>query len=146
MAESQPQQPDVQDDGDKAEAVADKIGPKEDGAVDDVPSAPADSDDDPNKLQPNAGNGADLDNYRWTQTLQEVEIKVPLDIVVKSKDCIVEFKKKSLKVGLKGRDFIIDGELYNEIKPLECFWTITSAKGKFNHCRGYRQLLPTICS
>ncbi|PBC30343.1 Nuclear migration protein nudC [Apis cerana cerana] len=27
-----------------------------------------------NKLRPNSGNGADLPNYRWTQTLQDLEI------------------------------------------------------------------------
>lgn len=111
-------------------------GDQESAPTDDQEGSPtvptiSDSDDDPNKMAPNAGNGADLEKYRWTQTLQEVEIKVPLDIVIKSRDCIVEFKKRSLKVGLKGRELIIDGELYNEIKPLDCFWTIATGKGLF---------------
>lgn len=43
-----------------------------------------------NKLTPNEGNGCDLENYRWTQTLQDLEIHVtfpgldfPLHVVLK---------------------------------------------------------------
>lgn len=34
-------------------------------------------DDDPKekgKLKPNSGNGCDLPNYKWTQTLEEIEV------------------------------------------------------------------------
>lgn len=76
------------------------------------------------KLKPNEGNGADLPNYRWTQTLSEVEVRVPLPMKVKSRDLVVNVALKHLTLGLKGHPPIIDGELFRRVKPEESFWTL----------------------
>ncbi len=89
---------------------------KEDGDEED--------EDDKGKMKPNAGNGADLPNYKWTQTLEEIELKVPLPIAVKARDVVVEIKKTHLKVGLKNQAPIIDGDLNKEIKIEGCTWVL----------------------
>lgn len=77
------------------------------------------------KLKPNAGNGCDLENYRWTQTLQEVELRVPFKVAaLKSRDVVVNITKKTLKVGLKNQTPVIDGELCADIKTDDSLWTI----------------------
>ena len=80
--------------------------------------------DEKGKMKPNAGNGADLPSYKWTQTLEEIELRVPLPMAVKSRDVVVDWQKQNLKVGLKGHPPIIDGELDATIKVDESAWVL----------------------
>lgn len=80
--------------------------------------------DDKGKMKPNAGNGADLANYKWTQTLEEIELRVPLPMAVKSRDVVFDLQKKHLKIGLKGHPLIIDGELDAVVKVEESAWVL----------------------
>lgn len=99
--------------------------------VPDVPVAGSGDDEDEqdkNKMAPNAGNGADLDAYKWVQTLGDIEVRVPLPISVKGRDCVVTFTKKKLEIGLKGKPLIIDGELEHEIKTEESFWVLSEGR------------------
>ncbi|KAK9914489.1 hypothetical protein M0R45_038264 [Rubus argutus] len=76
------------------------------------------------KKVPNKGNGLDLEKYSWTQSLQEVNIIIPVPAGTKSRDIVYDAKKNYLKVGLKGQPLIIDGELFQSIKPDDCLWSI----------------------
>ncbi|CAH0382175.1 unnamed protein product [Bemisia tabaci] len=82
--------------------------------------------DDKGKLAPNAGNGCDLPNYSWTQTLSEIELRVPFKVPfkLKTRDLIVKIQKRHLEVGIKGQPPVINGELECEIKLEESTWVL----------------------
>lgn len=101
-----------------------------DSAKQDKESEDEEDEDSKGKLKPNAGNGADLDKYRWVQTLADIDLYIPtgLKVPLKSRDIIVEFTQSRLKVALKGHPPIIDDEMPNKVKVEECYWTLEDKK------------------
>ncbi|GMH19695.1 hypothetical protein Nepgr_021536 [Nepenthes gracilis] len=95
---------------------------------------------------PNRGNGLDLEKYSWTQSLQEVNVNVPVPPGTKSRFIACDIKKNHLKVGIKGQPPIIDGELYQSVKPDDCYWSLEDQKSisilltKHNQMEWWRSL------
>lgn len=122
----------------EAEAKIVEVTDEEALAIQNIEKAPVsmpieETDDDKadiGKLQPNDGNGCNLETYQWTQTLEEVEIKIPFNTTfdLKSRDVVVNIAKKHLKVGLKGKPLIIDGEICAEVKLEDSVWVLQDGK------------------
>eukprot|EP00250_Pteridium_aquilinum_P002149 c12351_g1_i1 orf=87-1139(+) len=79
-------------------------------------------------VKPNAGNGADHDNYSWTQTLSEATVQIPVPPGTKSRSITCEIKKKQLTAGLKGQPPVLKGELYAPVVTDDCFWSLEDGK------------------
>lgn len=62
--------------------------------------------------------------YAWKQQLDIVEISVPVPQGTKGRDLTIELKKRKIKVALKGKDAILEGELAKDIKEEDSTWTI----------------------
>ena len=100
-------------------------------------------------LKPNLGNGANMPTYSWTQTLADVEVRVPFDVSfkIKSKDCDVSISKTKIKVGLKGHPPVLEGDLPHTIQPDESTWLLEDNKAlvlafeKVNKMEWWTQIL-----
>lgn len=62
--------------------------------------------------------------YSWRQELVDVDLIVPIPKGTRAKGLDVVIAKKKLKVGLKGQEPILEGELSKEIKVDDSTWTI----------------------
>lgn len=94
--------------------------------LDEVANAKPDEDDQkPKGIPPNKGNGGDYEHYTFTQTLSEVEVRVPLPVSnVKGKMLDVDIQIEKMKIGMKGKEPIMNGALWAKIKHEDSFWTI----------------------
>ncbi|KAF2476549.1 CS-domain-containing protein [Lindgomyces ingoldianus] len=69
--------------------------------------------------------------YRWTQTIKDVDVTIPIDLKYKGRDLDVKLSKTGLRVAIKGQDPIIDGTLPHPIHVDESTWTLeTIPSGK----------------
>ena len=105
--------------------------------------------------------------YKWTQTLTEAEILVPVDAKYKGRDLVVEITKTHLKVQIKGQQPIIDvsdlglcttswlteqGDMPHAVKQDDCTWTLednfeaTGQRDLYTACKVcWFQLVGTHC-
>eukprot|EP00980_Cylindrotheca_fusiformis_P029638 scaffold23626_cov142-Cylindrotheca_fusiformis.AAC.2 len=63
----------------------------------------------------------------WTQTAEEVEVKLTLPAGTKSKDCKIIFKRTKLSISIFN-EMKVNGTLFADIVPDECTYTIEDNK------------------
>ncbi|GAA5821063.1 hypothetical protein JCM10212_003097 [Sporobolomyces blumeae] len=66
--------------------------------------------------------------YRWRQTLNDVTVSVPVPPGTKAKQLDVQIKKRSIKVGIKGEEPILVGDLPKEVQVDDCTWTLDDSR------------------
>ncbi|KAL2353041.1 putative nuclear movement protein nudC [Cryomyces antarcticus] len=69
--------------------------------------------------------------YKWTQTIQDVDITASIPANIKGRDLDVKLTKTALRVAIRGQEPIIDGTFPHPIIPDESTWTLeTVPSGK----------------
>ena len=118
-ADEKPSPPDAKEDTAAADATAvatPKNDVDDDQAEEDGGSAPV-------------GNGGTVPGkYVWTQTLQEVNVVVPLHRPTRGRDLDVVISKSHLKVGLRAdvakEGYLVDAPLTKAVIVDDSFWTV----------------------
>ena len=122
----------VEDDTDATKEKAEGETKKEKKGDGDGDDAENDDDDEEEEEEeqgpPLIGNGGTNEKYRWTQTLKELNVYVSVRAGLRSKHLTVSYTRSKLKVGVKGEDLIVDGEMFANIRCDDCTWTIEDSE------------------
>ncbi|KAL4784588.1 HSP20-like chaperone [Aspergillus varians] len=62
--------------------------------------------------------------YKWTQTIRDVDVTIPVPGNLKGRDFDVVLKRDSVRVAVKGQEAIIEGSFPHPIKLDESSWTL----------------------
>lgn len=79
-------------------------------------------------MEPNSGNGLDLETYQWTQTLRDLTVAVPVRAGVRAKEVQVSWEDGELSIGLKGEEPVLQGTMPHEVEDDDCMWTLEDAE------------------
>ncbi|KAK7113456.1 nudC domain-containing protein 3-like [Littorina saxatilis] len=79
---------------------------------------------------PESYNGAVRDNYSWSQSITDTDVRVMVPkTVLKGKDVQVDISKKRLSVRYRnasgGWEEVLNGDLTWEVRADECMWTLS---------------------
>jgi len=77
---------------------------------------------------PPIGNGGEGPGYVWTQTLEEVEIRIEVPSNIRGKHLTVNLQNHKMVFGIKGQDPMVKGEWYAEIQ--DSLWTLETEHDK----------------
>lgn len=69
-------------------------------------------------------NGAVHDRYRWTQSLQDLNVYIPVPAGTKAKHLKIDIRKKGLTATVQGQAPVLDADLFATVKLEDCFWSV----------------------
>ncbi|KAI8576522.1 hypothetical protein K450DRAFT_256590 [Umbelopsis ramanniana AG] len=78
--------------------------------------------------------------YKWKQTLQDVDVSIPVPAGTRSKNLDVVIGRKKIKIGVKGQPPILEGELPQTVKVEDSTWTIEDQKEVLVHLEKVNQM------
>ncbi|EPB86011.1 hypothetical protein HMPREF1544_07169 [Mucor circinelloides 1006PhL] len=78
--------------------------------------------------------------YSWKQTLQDVDISIPVPKGTRARDLEIVLKKSQFKVALKGQAPIVEDEFSHAIKVDDSTWTVEDQKEVLVHLEKVNQM------